>query len=240
MRKISLLLCVCFSFLLHAQTDSLATQTTEKPYKVAFYLSLISWLDFTSPSINFGVEHYIKPKFSMYYETGYINNNINPLYNLFYSRTFNGFKTSIEPRYYFHEGRKNHLFITPNLYYKFNASYVEDEEYARYGGQYFQLYSYQRQLHTFSITPKFGMVSIKAGNAVGVEFSAGAGIRVLHVGSNIDFPADATLNNRDWFPSLTPKPFGTYVRPNLMLHLALVFLGNKEKAAAKTSLIKGF
>ncbi len=231
------LVLVCFIIALKfsfAQEETERKSLTKEAHKynIAYKVPLNSWLDFVNPSLNFGVEKTFSSKFSLYQELGYVNDNLNPLYDYILPRNFNGVKVLIEPMLYLNHNRSSSLFLTPALLYVFTSEQLDDYEFSRFDGQYFQQFDYKEHKHIVSLTPKVGVNIIKPEKMVGFEFSAGIGVRVIHLASN-DIPDDAfkNKNNNDtqWLFSSLRKDFGTYVRPNVSISIALLFLDKNNR-----------
>ncbi|MGB1247713.1 MAG: hypothetical protein ACPG4Z_02420 [Chitinophagales bacterium] len=232
MKKILIVLFLILGYNGFSQNDESSTKPLK--YKISYRLPLTSWLDFTSPSINFGMETMLSSKWALYQEIGYINDNFNPAYDELYPRDYHGVKAMFEPRYYINFHKENSIFITPSFFYKYYGEKRENEEFARFGGMYFQEFDFTKHHHMFSFTPRFGLVSIKDKNKIGFELTAGMGIRVLHIPRGNQLPDDVFIHNAVddvWTGNLiNEKEFGTYVRPNLFIRLSLFFVKRSSKA----------
>jgi hypothetical protein len=137
------------------------TRKSESREKVAFKLPLMSVMDFTSPSFNFGIENRLGTRIGLHQELGYINSYFNPLYQMAYIRNTHGIKYWAEPRFYLNPSVNPYLFLAPSAYYKYYIS-NHSEEMLRMGGQFIQMMDYTRFHHQLSFLFKTGILIFKA------------------------------------------------------------------------------
>lgn len=212
---------------LAAQIDTLSfikETKTDYPFKIAYKVPVFSWLDITSPSVNFGVELSLSKKISLHQEIGYINYRINKLFYEMEARKVQGFKLSFEPRFYVKNKNNRRLFLAGSVFYKYDNEFIKDAHFWRHNGQYIQLIDYNRIRNLIAFTPKIGFQFLKKNKAVGFEFSTGLGIRMLKISyAKNDVPEDASLSNRFSGNFFLKREEGSYFRPNLFIGLSIIF-----------------
>jgi hypothetical protein len=208
-----------FGGTLYAQpetTDEVVTKDYTRE-KFAFKVPIFSFMDFTSPSLNFGIENKVSERLGIHQELGYINSYFNPLYQAVYLRNTHGLKYWIEPRIYLNPTKKSHLFIAPSVYYKYYIS-NHSEEMLRYGGQYIEMMDYTRFHHQLSFLFKAGKsFKVDKGN-VAIDLVGGLGYKYLWISSNL--PSDAEFFQ---FVMISPRPTGFYIRPVAYFGMAIRF-----------------
>lgn len=221
MKKWVVIFLVFSSLFAVAQEDSLSFKHKAS---VNYKIPLLSWLDITSPSVNFGVEVRLTKRFSLYQEVGYINYRVNKLFYEMEPRKVQGFKINFEPRFHMHTRKNKSLFLTPSIFYKYDNEFIKDAHFWRHEGQYIQLIDYSRIRNMLAITPKFGFQFFNKNKAVGFEVSSGIGFRMLNIAySKNDIPNDATLSDRFSGTFFLKRDRGTFYRPNFFIGLSIIF-----------------
>lgn len=231
---ICLFLFVFQCFYAQLQDDSLSFNDTQKFKRVSYKVPLLSILDFTAPSLNFGIELRISKSFGLHQEVGFVSNFINPLY---YSvqvanlddderRVNNGFKYWIEPRWYFFKDCSS-MFIAPSFNYRYNV-YNHDEWLFRNSnnGGFRQKYEFSRRFNYYAFLLKYGD-SIETDFNFSVEIYLGIGYRILNISESENLPGDARLGNNNSFFSTGIRRSGSYFGVAAQLGLALKF--NKKE-----------
>lgn len=203
----------------------------EEPLREKFSvkIGIFPILDFSSPSINVGIENRLGPRVGLHQEVGYINNYINPVYNWFYrdafeaERNIHGIKYFLEPRFYIKDRVNPYLFIATSVFYKYFTSNTEVEM-MRFNGQYFEMMNFRRNLHQLSFLVKVGNTVDIDSDRVAIDLSGGIGWRRFWVSDNLPPDAQPAQNRL-----LLQRPNGQYNRAILYLGMAVRILPKKDK-----------
>lgn len=189
-------------FQLKAQDEYTSTSITEKPKfernKHILSLSLLSQLDFNSPSLQFGYDLKLAEVVGLHQELGLVNNWLNPFYsfidNSYSGRIKNkiGVKYVIEPRFYpFHSKSlmASRIFFAPSFDFRYVYTF-RNEWVSRMNFTYQEKMTYGVQRISYGGTLKFGF-STKLKKATPIDFVFGLGARYVTRTNNL--PEDANL-----------------------------------------------
>ncbi len=228
-------LCLLFSvnsFTQESDNDDLSfnsiVNNIQRP-KLIYKLSLLSQLDFNSPSLQVGLEVRLSDLVGLHQELGYVNNWLNPVYALIdhefskKEKIKNGFKYIFEPRFYFFSENKNEtlnrMFFAPALDYRYVV--IQRNEWITREMSYQQKILYNVSRMEYGLNLKFGFTtSVKS--KMPVEMSFGLGARYITLTNTLP-PYSSINQGANNFLALRPAVDGNFWNPSayigLLLHL---------------------
>lgn len=235
MKKLILFLSICFIGL------SVKAQQTAVVYprdKWLINVPLLSLLDFSSPSLNVGVEYRAHHVLGLHLEAGYINNWLNPLYSAI-SQSYvknikrNGLKLRLDPKFFPFYKSKGALgstwFFAPSFEFRYITINRTDFVWKR-NNSYGRKMNYDIQRLAYAVNLKFGF-TVSPQKKVPATFSFGLGARYTSITNNLPSGNFVGSRRRGIFRPVTN---GNFWFPSAYIGISLNFSVKKKTTQSKS------
>lgn len=227
--SILFLFVLSFSFA-QEETEEIPFQSIDNEFareKLIFSLSLLSQLDINSPSLTVGLDLKLNEWLGVHQELGYVNNWLNPFYNVLDEaaslrvKNKNGVKYVVEPRFYPFNKQllfASRMFFAPSFDFRY-VNIGRNEFVSRYNGSYTQKMKYSVNKLAYGAVLKFGFTT-KLRKFMPIDMTFGLGARYTTKTNSLPDDANAIpVNNflfsnsglvsgNQWHPSVQ---FGMYL-----------------------------